>query len=328
MKYIDLHADTILPILQEGEEASLYENSHTAIDVKKLQAGDSLAQSFAVWIPDGEYEGIEVDPVLAPNTPEEDKTYINLAIDRLNKEIAENADDIAWATNTDEILANEKAGKISALLTLEDARTIDNSMDNIDWLKEKGFQMIGLMWNHENCIGYPNSADDTENQKGLKPFGIEAIEYIESLGMILDVAHLNDGGIADVLAHAKHPVVASHSNARAIANHSRNLIDEYIKAIADTGGVAGLALSPRFLQGYDAEDSKIDDMIRHLDHMVEVGGEDVLAIGTDFDGTSGNLEIASADAMPKLFERLDDHGWPIERIEKLAHKNVLRLYNK
>lgn len=326
MKYIDLHADTILPILQQGENSSLYENAETHIDIKRLQEGKALAQCFAVWLPDSDFDLIDIDPHLSPTNQEEDLQYIDLAVNRLNKEIDKNANVIAWAKNTSEIRENERANKISALLTLEDARAVNNSLENIDRFYQQGFRMFAILWNQENCFGFPNSTDSIVNQKGLKPFGIEAIRYMDELGIIADVSHLNDGGIADVLKHSKRPIVASHSNARSVANHSRNLTDEYIKGIADSGGVVGLCISPRFLMG-KGNDSTIDDMIRHLDHIYNVGGEDVLAIGTDFDGTSGNFEIASPKDMPKLFERLEKHNWPQKRIEKLAHQNALRLFN-
>lgn len=328
MKYIDLHADTILPILQQGEAASLYENDQTHIDIKRLQNGKALAQCFAVWLPNANFEQIEVEAKYNPATPEEDIAYIDLAVDRLNREIEKNAEHIAWAKSAGEIRANEEAGKISAILTLEDARAVDNSLENIERFHQQGFQMIGLLWNEENCFGYPNSPDATLNMKGLKPFGIEGIQLMDELGIVIDVSHLNDGGISDVLKYSKKPVVATHSNARTIANHPRNLLDEHIRGIAESGGVVGVCISPRFLRGYDENDSTIDDMIRHLDHIYQVGGEDVLAIGTDFDGTSGNIEVDSPAKMPMLFDRLASHGWPEARIEKLAYGNALRVFEK
>ncbi|HIZ70442.1 MAG TPA: dipeptidase [Candidatus Atopostipes pullistercoris] len=327
MKYIDLHADTILPILQQGEDASLYENSNTHIDIKRLQKGQALAQCFAVWLPDGDFDLIDVDSRFNPSNPEEDLEYIDLAVNRLNQEIKQHSEDIAWAKNSTDIRQNDKDGKISAILTLEDARAINHSLENIERFYKQGFKIIGLLWNQENCLGFPNNTDPKINQKGLKPFGIEAIQYMEELGMLVDVSHLNDGGIADVLTYAKKPVLATHSNARSIANHPRNLIDEHIKGIAESGGLIGLCISPRFLRG-SGNESTIEDMIRHLDYILDVGGEDVLAIGTDFDGTSGNFEIGSPKEMPKLFEHLEQHHWPLERIEKLAHKNALRVFKE
>jgi membrane dipeptidase len=292
MKYIDLHADTILPILQEGEAASLYENSGTHIDIKRLKEGYALAQTFAVWLPDSNFDSIEVEPAFSPKNFEEDAAYINAAIDRLDEEVNKNSEIIAWAENTSDIRKNEEDGKLSAILTLEDARAVDGSLENVERLAERGFQMVGILWNHENCFGYPNSVDFHENQKGLKKFGIEAVQYMDELGITTDVSHLNDGGIADVLAYSKKPVVASHSNARSVTRHPRNLTDEHIKGIAESGGVIGLCFAPQFIGGKDNE-TRIENMVRHLNYLLDIGGEDVLAIGTDFDGISGNLEIDS-----------------------------------
>lgn len=328
MKYIDLHADTIFAILHQGDSGSLLKNKMTHIDIQRLQQGSALAQCFAVWLPDPEYHDIDHIAQLAPTTVAEDRAYIDLAVARLQNEVAQASDLIAWAKNTSDIKANETDGKISAILTLEDARAVDGSLDYIEHLHTQGFQMIGLIWNKENCFAYPNSLQSNENSKGLKSFGLEGLHLMDDLGITIDVSHLNDGGISDVLKYAKNPVVASHSNARAIAKHSRNLTDEYIKGIAETGGVAGVCISPRFIRGYDENVSTIDDMIRHLDHIYQVGGEDILAIGTDFDGTGGQIELNSPAKMPLLFERLIKHGWPLERIEKLAYKNALRVFDK
>lgn len=326
MKYIDLHADTILPILQQGEDSSIYENPETHIDIKRMQEGKTLAQCFAVWLPDGDFDLIDIDSRFNPSNQEEDLEYIDLAVERLNQEIKQHAEVIAWAKNSADIRQNDQEGKISAILTLEDARAVNNSLENIERFYKQGFKMFGILWNQENCFGFPTSVESKINQKGLKPFGIEAIQYMDELGILVDVSHLNDGGIADVLKYSKKPVLATHSNARSIAKHPRNLIDEHIKGIAESGGLIGLCISPRFLRG-SGNKSTIDDMIRHLGYILDVGGEDVLAIGTDFDGTSGHFEIGSPKDMPKLFERLEQHNWPLERIEKLAHKNALRVFN-
>jgi|SRR5690625_301992 len=327
MKYIDLHADTILPLLLQGEDSSLYENSRTHVDLKGLQEGKAFAQSFAIWLPNSDVDILGIDPAFAPTNQEEDVDYIKRAVRRLRHEVEEHSKIIAWANNATEMRENEVTGKISAILTLEDARAVNNSLENIDVLAEEGFQMVGILWNQENCFGFPNSFNARENQRGLKKFGIEAIRYMEELDILTDVSHLNEGGITDVLNHSNHPVVASHSNARELANHPRNLTDEHIKGIAESGGVIGLCFAPPFLRDA-AEDSSIEDMVRHLNHLLDKGGEDVLAIGTDFDGTSGNFEIGFPSEMPKLFERLEQEKWPMERIEKFAYKNALRVFEK
>lgn len=327
MKYIDLHADTILHILQQGESSSLYDNPNTHLDIHRLIKGNAIAQSFAVWLPNEKFDQLDVKKEFSPSTPAEDLIYIDQAVSRLKHEIEKNSDHIAWAQNSKDIRKNEAAGKISAILTLEDARAVDYSLERIEKFHQQGFQMIGLIWNEENCFGFPNHSKPQINTKGLKPFGIEGVQYMDELGITVDVSHLNDGGIADVLKHSKNPVVASHSNARKIAQHPRNLADKHIRAISESGGVVGICIAPNFLRTNDPS-STIDDMVRHLEHIYQIGGEDVLAIGTDFDGTSGEIELDSPDKMPRLFEALDRQGWPINRIEKLAYQNALRIFDK
>ena len=327
MKYFDLHADTILHILQQGDASSLYENPATHVDLKRLQEGNALAQSFVVWLPNAKFDRLSVQQAFSPTTPAEDLAYIDLAVARLQREIAKHSNTIAWAKSAKDIRENAAAGRISAILTLEDARAVDNSLEKIERFYDQGFQMIGLIWNEENCFGYPNSADAFINAQGLKPFGMEAVAYMDELGIIIDVSHLNDGGIADVLKLAKNPVVASHSNAREMAMHSRNLADVHIRGIAETGGVVGICIAPGFLRT-NSDQSTIEDMVRHLNHIYQVGGEEVLAIGTDFDGTSGEIELDSPAKMPRLFEALDADGWPIARIEKLAYQNAMRIFDK
>ncbi len=325
MKYFDLHADTILPVLQGGEEASLRANKEICVDLDGLIEGQALAQCFAVWLPEAEGVELNIDPRLEPKNQEEDMAYIRLAKTRLVKEFETNSDVIAQALNSADVRCNEENGLISGILTMEDGRAVNGDMDNLKLFYDWGFRMISLTWNSENCFGHPTSKDPALAALGLKPFGKEAIATMNDLGLLIDVSHLSDGGIEDCLALSKAPVIASHSNARAIANHQRNLPDYLIKGIAESGGVAGLCFSPRFLRE-DGEGSRIDDMIRHLNHMVDIGGEDILAIGTDFDGTWGEFDIPRANHMQKLFDALDAHGWSSERIEKLAYKNAVRVF--
>ncbi len=325
MKYFDLHADTILPVLQGGDDAGLKTNSEISVDLDGLTEGQALAQCFAVWLPEAEGVELNIDPRLEPKNQDEDMDYIRLAKERLENEFEKNNEVIAQAFNSADVRRNDENGLISGILTMEDGRAVDGVMDNLQLFYDWGFRMISLTWNKENCFGHPTSKDPQLGALGLKPFGKDAIAVMNDLGLLIDVSHLSDGGIEDCLALSKAPVIASHSNARAIADHQRNLPDHLIKGIAESGGVAGLCFSPRFLRD-DGEGSRIPDMIRHLDHMVDIGGEDILAIGTDFDGTWGEFDIQRANHMQKLFDALDAHGWSSSRIEKLAYKNAIRVF--
>ena len=161
-------------------------------------------------------------------------------------------------------------------------------------------------------------------QRGLTPLGKEAVEYLNFKGGLIDVSHLSDGGFWDVKQISKKPFVATHSNARSITDHPRNLTDEMIRALAESGGVSGLNFCLSFL-GEDRERNHLEDHLRHLNHLKKVGGEDVVAIGSDFDGVGGKLVIDEPGKMALLFEALEKDGWSQRQIEKLAYGNILRV---
>lgn len=320
MKFIDLHCDTLSILALSDEEISLKSNDKTSVDFERLKKGNALAQFFAIYLPsEATYEKLKKEPM-------DDDEYILKSVKILKEAIEENPDLIAMAYNAEDIKRNKAEGKMSAILTIEDGRSIEGKLEKIKQYYDLGVRLITLTWNHENSLGYPNSKDPEIMKKGLKAFGIEAIEYMNDLGIIVDVSHLSDGGFYDVARVSKRPFIASHSNARAISPHQRNLTDEMIKIISDKGGVVGLNFCPPFLnQDAKGQDSTIELMVKHLNHIRNVGGEDVIALGSDLDGIGGNLEIDSCDKIPLLFKALEKAGWSSRLIEKLAYENALRV---
>ena len=163
-------------------------------------------------------------------------------------------------------------------------------------------------------------------EKGLKPFGKEAVEYMNDLGIVIDVSHLSDGGFWDVVQVSKKPFVASHSNCRALSPHVRNLTDEMLRALAEKGGVTGLNFCANFLkQDIQSEESRVEDMVSHIVHMVNVGGLECAAIGTDLDGIGSELEIGDPTQMELLFHGLEQAGFSQDAIECIAWKNAVRV---
>ena len=147
---------------------------------------------------------------------------------------------------------------------------------------------------------------------------------MNELGMMIDVSHLSDGGFWDVIRHSKKPMVASHSNARTLCDHPRNLTDEMIKALAEQGGVAGVNLYPYFL--HKSGKATADDIANHVWHMYQVGGENVVAYGTDFDGFDlGELDIAHMGQMNRVYESVRKRGFTERQMEKLLNGNILRV---
>jgi len=320
MKYVDLHCDTLLKVPDSSGSQTLFSNTVASIDFSRMLKAETMAQFFAIFLmQEDQFAEYGKEPV-------DDDIYIDSCINNLKSEIDENKEIIAFAGNYEDIIKNDSQGKMSAILTIEDGRSVNNSLDKIRDYYNKGIRLISLTWNFENCFGYPNSNDSTIMNKGLKDFGKEAIEYMNEIGMLIDVSHLSDGGFYDVAKISKKPFVASHSNARALTPHPRNLTDEMLKILGENGGVTGINFSPKFLNDtLTSKDSKIVSMAKHLNHIRNIGGEDILAVGTDLDGVSGNLEIDSVDKMPMLFDALKKDGWSDDLLEKFAYKNALRV---
>ena len=198
-------------------------------------------------------------------------------------------------------------------------------------LYQLGVRMLTLTWNFENEIGYPNTIVKTKDYDpsknyGLKPEGIEIVREMNRVGMIVDVSHLNDDGFWDVVKYCDGPFVASHSNARAVCDHTRNMTDDMIRALADKGGVMGLNFCGDFLNP-DGK-SRVADMVRHAKHIMNVGGIDVLGLGTDYDGIDGDLELDHCDKMQLLAQEMERQGFKTSEIEAIFHGNVLRLYKE
>lgn len=314
MNLIDLHCDTIFLMEREGGHR-LKENA-LCVDLEKMKCANSMAQFFACFIHMKDFSG---------DNPYTDAYQHALKlIERGHQEFGANEDMIALARNYDELLKNHRDGKMSAFLTIEEGGILADDMARLEHLYERGIRLMTLLWNGENCMGYPNSRDRNVMEKGLKKFGIETVERMNEMGMMIDVSHLSDGGFWDVMRYSKKPVVASHSNARALCEHPRNLTDDMIRALAECGGVSGINFYPAFLNGTAKSD--IDDLVRHIEHMYYMGGEDFVAMGTDFDGFDDSVSaIRDIGEMPLLYDALKKRKFNDSQIEKFWNKNALRV---
>lgn len=312
MKLIDMHCDTISLLMKTGKE-HLHRNQ-LSIDIEKLKRAHSMAQFFACF-------------VHAKDCQYDMESCYRKVLEMIaygKKELSKCSDSISIAYHTSEVFQNCDAGKISAVLTLEEGGVLCGKMEYLEELYRQGIRLITLTWNYENCIGFPNSKDPKLMQSGLKPFGIEVVRRMNELSMLIDVSHLSDGGFWDVIEHSQKPIVASHSNARALRNHPRNLTDEMIRALADNGGVCGINFYPYFL----TEDGKasVEDIANHIEHMYRIGGEDVIAIGTDFDGfDDGELNMKDIGEMNQVYDAIRRRGFTERQTDKIFNRNILRV---
>ena len=315
---IDMHCDTISGILRaknNGEEVSLREND-MSVDLKKLKEGGYLCQNFALFT--------HLDSVLKKG--ESPLAHAILLSDTMDKEMIANPDMICPVVTGTELEKNLADGILSGLKTIEEGAVYEGKVENLQLLYERGVRMSTLTWNYENCFGYPNSRDPEKMALGLKPFGREAVKRMNELGILVDTSHLSDGGFYDVAAISDKPFIASHSNARALSPHPRNLTDDMLRIIGEKHGVAGLNFYGAFLSDDGTgKASVVSDMVRHALYIVGKAGEDALAIGSDFDGFEGECQIRTPLEMPLLFESLKKAGLTERQIEKAIHLNARRV---
>lgn len=319
MKYIDMHCDTLMEAFFAGRN-NICEFPEAMADLKRMEKGQCMAQFFAVFLPcDDIWEWYGRKPV-------SDEEYLCACENVFYTSVEKNADILAYAGCEGDILKNQEKGLMSAVLTMEDGRPVQGKMERLEEFYRRGYRLISLTWNDKNCFGSPNSRKTEIMKEGLTPFGRDAVTRMNELGMLADVSHLSDGGFYDVARISKKPFVASHSNCREICNHPRNLTNDMLRILGESGGVAGLNFGPEFLDDTKGnEDSRISQMARHVKHVIRYGGIECAAIGTDFDGIEGNLEIPGPDSMDRLFDYLKKDGLSEGELEKLAYKNVMRV---
>lgn len=337
MKVADMHCDTISEIYEKksaGVECGILKNN-LDIDLEKMEQGDYLVQNFAIFAHMENLKGVM-------SLPE----YAFRLADVFFTEMRKYPERIGIVKSYDDMENNWKNGRMSAMLTMEEGAICEGKPEYLRIFYELGVRMFTFTWNFPNELAYPNRRKATkthdnsfvadtlvpETESGLTELGFSFLEEMERLGMIVDVSHLGDKGILDVISHAKKPFVASHSNARAVCGHVRNLTDEMIRGIAEKGGVMGMNFFPDFLRDGKNEGASLktglDAVVAHICHMVRVGGIDCVGLGSDFDGIPVYCELTDASKMPLLEEKLRAERFTEEEIEKIFYKNVLRVYKE
>ena len=319
----DLHCDALWRICEgraRGEQIHLCASS-LQVDEQKLKTGGYTAQCFAVYIPN-RFE----------NSYERCLNAIKVYHEELKK-----CSYLLPMYEFNDFEKNKRNGGISAVLTMEDACPIGEDLDKLRTLYGLGVRMICLTHNLPNAVGYPNcggygedgKADFSvpEEKNGLTEFGFSLIEEMNRLGVIVDVSHLSDKGFFDVVGHSKKPVVASHSNARGLCAHTRNLTDEMLKALAEKGGVMGINYEKSFLHtdkllGADT----VPRVVEHIQYIAKRIGVEHIALGSDFDGIDPDIALSDASRLPELLLALEKAGFTQTEIEKITHKNALRVF--
>ena len=283
MFYADMHCDTITNLADNG--GSLLQND-LQVDLHKLMHFDAPLQFFAIWL----------NPKYYDEAGEKLQSYLAFCLEEFRK----HADLISLVKAKGDIAENRKKGKISGLISIEGAEGLAGQPEIIDDLYNKGVREVSLTWNNDTVFA---CGCNTKNDTGLTEGGRKLIARMDELGIILDVSHCSDKTFWDIAGSRKTPFIASHSNARAVRKHQRNLDDAQLRTLADHGGIAGINLFSDFLS--EKERGEISDILEHIDHIINVAGEEHVGFGCDFEGMVVTpIGIESVADMTKVGEAL------------------------
>jgi len=232
--------------------------------------------------------------------------------------------------SADDIQEAMEDGLLAPVMHIEGAEAIDPNFEVLDVLYEAGLRSLGPVWSRSNAFGHgvpflcPSSPD---TGPGLTDLGKELIGACNRLGILIDLSHLNERGFWDVAAISNAPLVATHSNAHVLSPHSRNLTDKQLTAIGETGGMVGVNFATSYLRpdGRQDADTPVDLVIEHLEHILKHVGEDGVGFGSDFDGAKVPAGVGNAAGLQNLVEIMRRRGYGEPLIEKLCHRNWLRV---
>ena len=301
MRIFDLHCDTAGECYNQG--LSLYSNN-LHLSIERASGYEEYTQLFAVWIPD-ELRGNEA------------VEYFNNVADNFYKELELHKDCVS-------VYGTEAKTHVKAILTVEGGSACGGTIQGLKELYNRGVRVITLTWNANNEI-----AAGAFSEGGLTDFGKEFISTCEELGIVIDVSHLNRQSFFDVAACAQKPFIASHSNADIVDNdygRKRNLTKAQLDVVKAKGGIVGLNYYTEFIE--DSEARGIDALCRQIDYFVSQGYEDMLALGSDFDGCRIHQDLSGVEKLGGVYKVLLDKGYSSELLDKLFYKNAADLFNK
>ena len=298
----DAHCDTLMMMdFKKLPIGSLGKND-LHIDLERLGGYGPSAQFFAIF-------------GMKEFTPNGD--VFGTLYRRFVQEIEANSERMMFCKCAADAEKAAEANKVAAFLSVEGAYILDEG-ERLEEAYEKGVRMLTLTWNNANGISGTNTEP---GNLGLTGKGKELVRRCQSMGIIVDLSHISQQGFWDTVEIAEKPVVTSHSNAAAIHNHSRNLSDDQLRALRDIGGVTGLNLYNDFIGG-----DTMDDCLRQIEHILDVGGEGILALGSDFDGCSElPAGITGADGWAKVYTALAERGYPKRLLDDIFYNNLMRV---
>lgn len=306
---LDAHCDA-LSVLSEQGESLTGPNAHGQVDLARLRAGGVKAQFFAAYIA-LKYKD---NPV---------RRALDL-IDLFEREMENNKNVVLPVRSLADLEQAMDSGRMAAFLSVEGGEALAGSLAVLRVLYRLGVRSLTLTWNERNDLGV--GVGESCPKEGLTDFGVAVVREMNALGMLVDVSHLSEQGFWEVLQLSRQPVIASHSNCRALCEHPRNLNDAQIKALAEQGGVMGITFVPDFLGPAEAS---IAEVVKHIEHALEVGGAECVGLGSDFDGTDElPAGLFDCSCLPLITSALLERGHGRETIKKVLGENFINVIRR
>lgn len=331
---LDTHCDTPM-LFPQGVEFSRRDD-RLLVDLHKMNEGRLDATIMVAYLPqkgwkkeNGKWtcvdEGLKFEGSTATASnasPSGPKAYADSIFDRIEQTAARSNGRLSVARSLDELWANKRAGRKSIILGIENGLALEDSLENLDHFARRGVVYITLCHNGDNSICDSAKGDSTWG--GMSPFGADVIRRMNELGIVVDLSHAHERSFYDALDISRLPIVCSHSSARALCDHPRNLNDEQMRALAAKGGVCQVTLYHGFLTTPPTE-ATIYDAMAHLDHAISVMGIDHVGLGTDFDGDGGVRGLADASEMINFTRQLLKRHYSDDSIQKIWGGNFMRV---
>ena len=304
---LDTHCDT--PMFFPQNVCFSARDPRILVDLHKMTEGRQDATIMVAYL---------------PQPTDQPRQFADNIFDKIEQIVDANADYLALARTPQKLWDNKRAGRKSIMLGIENGIALDGKIENIQHFKDRGIVYITLCHNGDNDIC--DSARGSETYGGVSAFGQKVIREMNRLGIMVDLSHAHERSFYDALELSKTPIVCSHSSARALCDHPRNLTDDQMRALAAKGGVCQITLYHGFLRR-DGEATILDAM-QHLDHAIRVMGIDHVGLGTDFDGDGGIRGLANSSELTNFTRQLLARRYNEEDIQKIWGGNFLRVMQK
>ena len=301
MNFFDLHCDTL--VFAHRKMEGLRKNS-MHISLEKGKGLNKWCQTYAIYVPDQ----VEANQAL---------DYVTEYLAYFHEQMEVNQDLVVKCTSAKEIEQAAESGRFAAVLSIENGRAFGDDMTNIERYYKAGVRIASLTWNNPTLL-----AGGAASDLGLTQLGKTALQEMERVGMVLDVSHASEKTFYEAAEWYSKPFIATHSNSAAVYPHRRNLTDDQFSVIKKRGGLVGL----NFYTGFISDQGTIDDLVAHADHFLSLGGEDILAMGSDFDGAEIEPNLDSIEKVENLANAMLRKNYPEQLVNKIFYENAYEFF--